>query len=77
VQTVADWCLVSFTQPKWRGFGEKVKKKGLKGAATGIGFAAPFVCFFFLVMCPFCHNICLPCVYALGSVFIVQESHRM
>jgi hypothetical protein len=47
VQTVADWCLVSFTQPKWRGFGEKVKKKGLKGAATGIGFAAPFVCFFF------------------------------
>jgi hypothetical protein len=27
--------------------GEKDKKKGLKRAATGIGFAAPFVCFLF------------------------------
>jgi hypothetical protein len=51
MEAAANWCLVSFPSQNGVGSGKMISKKGLKGAATGIGFATPFV--FFLVMCFF------------------------
>jgi hypothetical protein len=51
IEAAANWCLVSFPSQNGVGSRKMISKKGLKGAATGIGFATPFV--FFSVMCFF------------------------
>ena len=76
MEAAANWCLVSFPSQNGVGSGKMISKKGLKGAATGIGFATPFV-FFSDVFFLYFFNIRLPYVYALRSVFIVQESHHV
>jgi hypothetical protein len=47
MEAAANWCLVSFPSQNGVGSRKKISKKGLKGAATGIGFTTPFVCLFF------------------------------
>jgi len=77
MEAAANWCLVSFPSQNRVGSRKMISKKGLKGAATGIGFATPFVFFFSDVFFLYFFNIRLPYVYALRSVFIVQESHHV
>jgi hypothetical protein len=70
--------------------GDWAKKKGLRGAAASIGFAAPFfffICFSFKVsgnglllgslLLGFLSNHPHSILHTLRSVFIVQESHRL
>ena len=69
-----------FSQPKWRGFEEEDIKKGAEGGGDWYRVHHPLCLFVFCfsdVFFLYFFNIRLPYVYALRSVFIVQESHHV
>jgi len=66
-----------FSQPKWRGFKEDDIKKGAEGGGDWYRVRHPLCFFFSDVFFLYFFNIRLPYVYALRSVFIVQESHHV